>query len=110
MTCFIDWIFLRLWAIADSDFSPLEIYKNLALPLSTITFTVNSHADNRFCKYIYLFQILVSQNEIGLYSEAVVWRCSVEKVFLEISQNSQENTCVRDCCLIKLQALGLQLC
>ena len=110
MTCFIDWIFLLLWAIADSDFSPLEIYKNLALPLSTITFTVNSHADNRFCKYIYLFQILVSQNEIGLYSEAVVWRCSVEKVFLEISQNSQENTCVRDCCLIKLQALGLQLC
>ena len=27
--------------------------------------------------------------------EAVVWRCSVEKLFLEISQNSQENTCVR---------------
>ena len=25
-------------------------------------------------------------------SDAVVWRCSVEKVFLEISQNSQ-NTC-----------------
>ena len=26
-------------------------------------------------------------------AEAVVRRCSVEKVFLEISQNSQENTC-----------------
>ena len=26
-------------------------------------------------------------------SEAVVRRCSVKKVFLEISQNSQENTC-----------------
>ena len=25
--------------------------------------------------------------------EAVVQRCSVKKVFLEISQNSQENTC-----------------
>ena len=25
--------------------------------------------------------------------EAVVWKCSVGKVFLEISQNSQENTC-----------------
>ena len=25
--------------------------------------------------------------------EAVAWRCSVEKMFLEISQNSQENTC-----------------
>ena len=28
--------------------------------------------------------------------EAVVQRCSVKKVFLEISQNSQENTCARD--------------
>ena len=35
-------------------------------------------------------------------------RCSVQKVFLEISQNSQENTCVRVSFLIKLQASGLQ--
>ena len=27
--------------------------------------------------------------------EAVARRCSVKKVFLEISQNSQENTCAR---------------
>ena len=27
--------------------------------------------------------------------EAVVQRCSAEKVFVEILQNSQENTCVR---------------
>ena len=26
-------------------------------------------------------------------SEAVVWRCSAKKMFLEISENSQENTC-----------------
>ena len=32
-----------------------------------------------------------------------------KKVFLEISQNSQENTCARVSFLIKLQALGLQL-
>ena len=37
--------------------------------------------------------------------EAVVQRNSVKKVFLEISQNSQENTCVRASFLIKLQAL-----
>ena len=37
------------------------------------------------------------------YSEAVS-RCSVKKMFLEISQNSQENTCTRDSFLIKLQA------
>ena len=28
-------------------------------------------------------------------TEAVVQRCSVKKVFLEIPQNSQENTCAR---------------
>ena len=35
----------------------------------------------------------------------VLW----EKVFLEISQKSQENTCARISFLIKLQVLGLQL-
>ena len=30
--------------------------------------------------------------------------CSVKKVFLEILQNSQENTCARASFLIKLQA------
>ena len=38
-------------------------------------------------------------------SEAVVWMCSVEKVFIEILQNSQENTCARVPFLIKLQSL-----
>ena len=38
-------------------------------------------------------------------SEAVVRRCSVKKMFLEISQNSQENSCARDSVLITLQAL-----
>ena len=37
-------------------------------------------------------------------TEAVVQRCSVKKVFLEISQNSQENICTRVSFLIKLQA------
>ena len=36
--------------------------------------------------------------------EAVVRRCSVKKVFLEISQNSQESTCDRVSYLIKFQA------
>ena len=34
--------------------------------------------------------------------EAVVQRCSVKKVFLEISQKSQENTCARVSFLTKL--------
>ena len=37
-------------------------------------------------------------------TEADVKRCSVEKVFLEISQNSQENTYARISILIKLQS------
>ena len=37
-------------------------------------------------------------------AEVVVLRCSVKKLFLEISQNSQENTCARVSFLIKLQA------
>ena len=37
-------------------------------------------------------------------TEAVVRRCSVKKVFLEILQNSQENTCARISFLKKLQA------
>ena len=44
--------------MAVSDFFFLGIYKNLDFPLSFITFTVNSHADIHFYKYIYFFQIL----------------------------------------------------
>ena len=38
-------------------------------------------------------------------SEAVYQRCSGKKGFLEIFQNSKEDTCVRVSFLIKLQAL-----
>ena len=34
--------------------------KNLGFPLSTITFTVGSHVDNHFYKYICLFRLLCS--------------------------------------------------
>ena len=36
------------------------------------------------------------------FSEAFARRCSVKKVFLEISQNSQENTCARVSFLMEL--------
>ena len=35
------------------------------------------------------------KHDLRGFTEAVVQRCSVKKVFLEISQNSPENTCVR---------------
>ena len=44
---------------------------------------------------------------LELCSEAVVHRSSVKKVFLEISRNSQKNTCARVSFLIKLQASGV---
>ena len=51
-------------------------------------------------------------NEILWNFKVVKWqmfrsshqRCSMKKVFLEISQNSQKNTCARASFLIKLQA------
>ena len=42
--------------------------------------------------------MLTSQNV-----EAVVQRCSAKRVFLEISQSSQENSCARVSFLIGLQ-------
>ena len=39
---------------------------------------------------------------LRLRTETVAHRCSLKKVFLEISQNSQENTCGRVSLLIKL--------
>ena len=40
--------------------------------------------------------------------KVVALSCSLEKVFLDISKNSQENTCATASFLKKLQALGLQ--
>ena len=41
-------------------------------------------------------------------TEEVVQRCSAKKVFLEISQNSQQSTCARVSFLIKLQAWHIE--
>ena len=38
------------------------------------------------------------------FLEAVAWRCSVKKLFLDILQNSQKNTCAGVSFSIKLQA------
>ena len=48
-------------------------------------------------------RIFKRTSAVGIpFSEAVVQRCSVKKVFLEISQNSQQNICDRVSFLIKL--------
>ena len=43
-----------------------------------------------------------------LFSEAVARSCAVKKVFLEISQKSQENTCAKVSFLLNFQASGLR--
>ena len=48
-------------------------------------------------------------NSLLRVSEATTRYVLYRKVFLEISQNSQENTCVRVSFLITLQAWGLRL-
>ena len=50
------------------------------------------------------FLLRISHSKKIHQTEAVAQRCSVKKVFLEISQNSLENTCARVSFLIKLQA------
>ena len=47
--------------------------------------------------------IFLKKNETMQNSETVTQRCSAKKVFLEISQNSQENICARVSLLVKLQ-------
>ena len=49
-----------------SDFPPIEIHEHLVLPLSSITFTAKSQADNHFYKYIYLFLLFQSLYSNGL--------------------------------------------
>ena len=42
------------------------------------------------------------RDTVQFVTEALVRKCSVKKLFLEISQNSKENTCARVFFLIKL--------
>ena len=51
----------------------------------------------------------ICPHKIWIEAEAVAQTRSVKKVFLEISPNSQENTCAREFFFKKLQASGLQL-
>ena len=56
-----------------------------------------------------LIYVVVKSREVFEKSEAVVQSCSVKKVFLEVSQNSQENTCARVsflCNFIKKETLA----
>ena len=80
-----------------------------------INISTTRKSENELIFYIFLSSIIYLKCKFAddfnsLHSgvlillEAVVQRCSVKKVFLEILQNSQKNTCVRVSFLMKLQA------
>ena len=60
--------------------------------------------------------VIVSTSDSSCLTEAVIRRCSVKKVFLKISQNSQENTCAtvpfffQTCIFIKKETLTHVFC
>ena len=55
------------------------------------------------------FTMYVTYFKMQEHAEGTTGGVLLKRVFLEISQNSEENTCARVSFLIKLQALGLQL-
>ena len=59
------------------------------------------------CKQFYLSFMFYWSSSWKPFPEAVAHRCSVKKMFLENSQNSQENTSARASFLIKLHATRL---
>ena len=75
---------------------PLHFYKKILIP-PFMTFSNINPAVKYFTSF---FSISIADfeqvNVHWIAAEAVVRRCSIKKVFLEISQNSQENPCARD--------------
>ena len=79
--------------------SALKLFKNidvLSADLEILINTKNLVLKNSSIFFLWLIKL-----------EAVVRRCSVKNLFLEILQNSQENTCARVSFLTKLQASGM---
>ena len=77
-----------------------DFFNQLGIPevLCSIRFVLEVEGGNEISES--------SRSELNIFytSEAFVPRCPVEKVFLEISQNSHENTCARVSFLIKVKS------
>ena len=97
------------------NFSKIQIQHRILLKarlsthvLSLITFILllTLIAKSLMHRYQFIFlMILILRNFKELVIEAVALTCSAKKVFLEISQNSQENTCARVSFIIKFAGL-----
>ena len=71
-----------------------------SLKLVQYLYQISCHSTDFFALYLLLKILFVYQHSSP---EAATQRCSIKKVFLEISQNSKENTCAKVSFLIKLQ-------
>ena len=81
--------------------SHLKINRSPFIVLKTFDKSTGMGPNSVVCCYFFwiLYAILITY-----LSRSSPWRCSVKRVFLEISQNSQKNICARVSFLIKLQA------
>ena len=68
-------------------------YKLYAFQSATVLFNISSFLCLKLCYVSYFLNYLTQIALFFFFSEAVSHTCSVKKVFLEISQNSQGNTC-----------------
>ena len=98
------WLFVLSCMLHGPWHTGLDIPLHVKLQFSK-TLTMNCFENT--LKYLEMVKNFYKYKKIC--SEAVGQRCSVKTTFLEISQNSQENTCARVPFLRKLQVWGLQL-
>ena len=71
-----------------------------------VNITVFNNSFFPSCRNCMKKHVVVNFLSILFLSEEIIWKCSVEKVFLEILQYSEENTSAKVSFLIELQALG----
>ena len=83
---------LKLWKLSGESFVKFFFFLKINI-LTLKFFQFFKKAFEDFSEHLHVTAFPENCEEFS--SEAVVPRCSVKKVFLKISPNSQENTCVR---------------
>ena len=86
-------------------FNVLEMLKKYFFSLLLPPHSLNA-VDAHTC-HVFLLNVRNYSQEVSNIIRSSHRRCSVKKVLLEISQNSQENICASVSFLMKLQAWGL---
>ena len=86
----------------------MKFMKSLRTAFLQDTSTLMAASGSKQCKPMKTYTESLSCRKKKLDTEATTRGVLSKKVFLKISQNSQENTCARLSFLIKLQVLGLR--